>query len=99
MSKSQLCLFGPDAPPSSYVEHALSLQRSPELQTSLHEAEAVIALRPDGSRTVVWGEGVLKNSDTNRQVLQLRISDDDDCWFLIDAVLRTKGVIGLVTAI
>jgi hypothetical protein len=94
MRKPQLKLFGPDAT-SSYVEHVLSLQCSPELQTRLHEADAVIALRLDGSRTVIWGEGALKTANANRQVLHLRISDDDDCWFLIDAVLRAKGVTSL----
>jgi hypothetical protein len=94
MSKPQLPLFGSDKA-SSYVEHVLSLQCSPELQTRLHEADIVIALRLDGSRTVVWGEGVLKTANADRQVLHLRISDDDDSWFLIDAVLRTKGVTSL----
>src|SRR6266480_1979551 len=92
MVTSQLHLFDSNALPSSYVEHARSLQRSPELQTRLHEADALTVLRPDGSRTVVSGEGALKSADTNRcrQILELRIWDDDDCWFLIDAVLRAK---------
>ena len=74
----------------------MTLQLSKSLRERLRAAPAVVALRPNCSQEVVWGQEYLTRSRAmglaTAQILLLRVADDEECRFLNQMVLHLKGV-------
>src|SRR5438045_6141951 len=81
-------------PAVHFVEHALALQCSESLRERLREAPAVVALWPNGSQQVLWGQDYLTRyrvlGHATAKVLLLRVSDEGDCSFLNRVVMALK---------
>src|SRR6185503_13675413 len=74
-------------PPGRYVAHALELQRSEDLRSRLRRAPVVLSVQLDGTQEVLWGaerlhEGHVRG-ESSVEVAVFRVTDEDDCAFLI----------------